>query len=103
MRVLHVDDERRHPPEARIRAMAKKKKQEGNRKRVWRKDIGVRIWEVGVKSRELSGNGRTKETKLVYKSVALLYQFKIDMDSIINYASFVSFATSYLIQNASCT
>ena len=99
-----MDDEQRHLTEDRTRAMTGgKNKQEGNRKIIWRKDIGVKIWEVGVKIRELSGNGRTKETKLVYKSVALLYQFKIDMDSIINSASFVSLATSYLIQNASCT
>ena len=31
-----------------------------------------KIWELGVKNREMSGRGRTKETKLFYKSVALI-------------------------------
>ena len=35
-----------------------------------RKDIGVKIWELCVKIRELSVNGRTKATKLDYKLVA---------------------------------
>ena len=38
-----------------------------------RKYIGVKIWELGVKIRELPGNGRTKKSKLYYKSVVLLY------------------------------
>ena len=36
-----------------------------------RKDIGVKIWEFGIKIRELSGDGRTEETKLNYKLVSL--------------------------------
>ena len=60
---LHMDDRQRQPPEAQTRAMMAKKRR--------RKGIGVKSWEFGVKSRDLSGNGRTKETKLYYKSVAL--------------------------------
>ena len=41
----------------------------GNKK--MRKDIGVKIWEFGIKIRELSGDGRTEETKLNYKLVSL--------------------------------
>ena len=33
--------------------------------------MGVKIWNFRVKSRELSGNVRTIDTRLVYKSVAL--------------------------------
>ena len=35
--------------------------------------MGVINWELGIKVRGLSGNGRTKETKLHYKSVAPLF------------------------------
>ena len=38
-----------------------------------RKDTGVKSWEFGVKSRDLSEKGRTKETRLDYKPVAIIY------------------------------
>ena len=43
----------------------------GYDKKKRRKDINVKIREFGVKKRYISGNGRTKETKLDYKSVEL--------------------------------
>ena len=37
------------------------------KKRGQRKDINIKIWEFGIKGRELPGNGRTKDNKLVYE------------------------------------
>ena len=41
---------------------------EGEYRLNWRK-----TWELCLKSRELSRNGKTKETALVYKLVAIIY------------------------------
>ena len=62
----------RQPTEDTRAMKGKQNKQEGYKKRVPRKDIGIKIWEFGVKIRELSGNERTKEKKLFYKYVALM-------------------------------
>ena len=44
------------------------------KKRTRRKDIGIKIWKLYAKKRrDLSLNGRKKDTKLDYESVALLY------------------------------
>ena len=48
-----------------------KRKKKG--KKIQRKEIVVKGWKFGVKTRELSRNGRTKEIELVYKAVVLIY------------------------------
>ena len=63
------------PLEARAWSMTEKQRKQDEEK-IQRKDISIKIREFGIETRELSGNGRTKETKLFYKPGALIYTYQ---------------------------